>query len=244
MFQEASAILVTLLEHAFDSYCHLQEKLKQQKQLSIHHPNKQDEHRKPLLPPGLGLSPPWHLLPPRQQRLPSPLPGKGYIRRDELGPVREANKQHVRCQKCLEFGHWTYECTGKRKYLHRTSRTAELKKALKEKENRLLSPQSIGKTNVEKKTKKTRSKCVTSSSTNSRDSSASDSSSENEETSSSPSSEDSDTDESSSSLSSSASSTSSSSSSDSDSDSSSSSSSSTTINSSSEDQPPKKKKKK
>ncbi|XP_049728382.1 zinc finger CCHC domain-containing protein 10 isoform X2 [Elephas maximus indicus] len=50
----------------------------------------------------------------------------------------EANKQHVRCQKCLEFGHWTYECTGKRKYLHRPSRTAELKKALKEKENRLL----------------------------------------------------------------------------------------------------------
>uniref|UniRef100_A0A2K6V360 Zinc finger CCHC-type containing 10 n=1 Tax=Saimiri boliviensis boliviensis TaxID=39432 RepID=A0A2K6V360_SAIBB len=52
--------------------------------------------------------------------------------------INEANKQHVRCQKCLEFGHWTYECTGKRKYLHRPSRTAELKKALKEKENRLL----------------------------------------------------------------------------------------------------------
>ncbi|XP_033037132.1 zinc finger CCHC domain-containing protein 10 isoform X6 [Chlorocebus sabaeus] len=52
--------------------------------------------------------------------------------------ISEANKQHVRCQKCLEFGHWTYECTGKRKYLHRPSRTAELKKALKEKENRLL----------------------------------------------------------------------------------------------------------
>lgn len=51
---------------------------------------------------------------------------------------REANKQHVRCQKCLEFGHWTYECTGKRKYLYRPSRTAEFKKALKEKENQLL----------------------------------------------------------------------------------------------------------
>ncbi|KAL7989189.1 hypothetical protein Chor_011855, partial [Crotalus horridus] len=50
----------------------------------------------------------------------------------------EANKQHVRCQKCLEFGHWTYECTGKRKYLYRPSRTAEFKKALKEKENQLL----------------------------------------------------------------------------------------------------------
>ncbi|XP_028631795.1 zinc finger CCHC domain-containing protein 10 [Grammomys surdaster] len=67
----------------------------------------------------------------------------------------EANKQHVRCQKCLEFGHWTYECKGKRKYLHRPSRTAELKKALKEKENRLLQ-QSIGENNIERKTKKKR----------------------------------------------------------------------------------------
>uniref|UniRef100_A0ABI7ZUI9 Zinc finger CCHC-type containing 10 n=1 Tax=Felis catus TaxID=9685 RepID=A0ABI7ZUI9_FELCA len=159
--------------------------------------------------------------------------------------LHEANKQHVRCQKCLEFGHWTYECTGKRKYLHRPSRTAELKKALKEKENRLLLlQQSIGETNVERKTKKKRSKSVTSSSSNSSDSSASDSSSESEETSTSSSSEDSDTDESSSSSSSSSSSTSSSSSSDSDSDSSSSSSSSTSTESSSEDEPPKKKKKK
>uniref|UniRef100_A0A8I3W8Q3 Zinc finger CCHC-type containing 10 n=1 Tax=Callithrix jacchus TaxID=9483 RepID=A0A8I3W8Q3_CALJA len=156
----------------------------------------------------------------------------------------EANKQHVRCQKCLEFGHWTYECTGKRKYLHRPSRTAELKKALKEKENRLLLQQSIGETTVERKTKKKRSKSVTSSSSSSNGSSASDSSSESEETSTSSSSEDSDTDESSSSSSSSASSTTSSSSSDSDSDSSSSSSSSTSMDSSSEDEPPKKKKKK
>ncbi|XP_063468530.1 zinc finger CCHC domain-containing protein 10 isoform X1 [Symphalangus syndactylus] len=156
----------------------------------------------------------------------------------------EANKQHVRCQKCLEFGHWTYECTGKRKYLHRPSRTAELKKALKEKENRLLLQQSIGETNVERKAKKKRSKSVTSSSSSSSDSSASDSSSESEETSTSSSSEDSDTDESSSSSSSSASSTTSSSSSDSDSDSSSSSSSSTSTDSSSDDEPPKKKKKK
>lgn len=51
---------------------------------------------------------------------------------------REANKQHVRCQKCLEFGHWTYECKGKRKYLHRPSRTAQLAKILKEKEKQLL----------------------------------------------------------------------------------------------------------
>jgi hypothetical protein len=27
------------------------------------------------------------------------------------------------CQKCLEFGHWTYECTKENKYLYRPSRT-------------------------------------------------------------------------------------------------------------------------
>uniref|UniRef100_A0A182QIG5 Zinc finger CCHC domain-containing protein 10 n=1 Tax=Anopheles farauti TaxID=69004 RepID=A0A182QIG5_9DIPT len=35
-----------------------------------------------------------------------------------------------RCQKCLEYGHWSYECQGKRKYLHRSSRTQVLKKNL------------------------------------------------------------------------------------------------------------------
>lgn len=38
--------------------------------------------------------------------------------------------QGMRCQKCLELGHWSYECKGKRKYLHRSSRTSQLKKAL------------------------------------------------------------------------------------------------------------------
>lgn len=52
---------------------------------------------------------------------------------------REANKQNVRCQKCLEMGHWTYECTGKRKYLYRPTRTAEMKKKLKENEAKVLS---------------------------------------------------------------------------------------------------------
>ncbi|KDR16756.1 Zinc finger CCHC domain-containing protein 10 [Zootermopsis nevadensis] len=39
--------------------------------------------------------------------------------------------QGARCQKCLEYGHWTFECKGKRKYLHRSSRTSQLKKRLK-----------------------------------------------------------------------------------------------------------------
>ncbi|XP_023018497.1 uncharacterized protein [Leptinotarsa decemlineata] len=42
--------------------------------------------------------------------------------------------QGVRCQKCLEYGHWSYECTGKRKYVHRSSRSQQLKKRLKAKE--------------------------------------------------------------------------------------------------------------
>ncbi|KAK9871254.1 hypothetical protein WA026_011528 [Henosepilachna vigintioctopunctata] len=54
----------------------------------------------------------------------------------ELKSTNEKNKniyppQGVRCQKCLEYGHWTYECKGKRKYLHRSSRTQQLKKKIK-----------------------------------------------------------------------------------------------------------------
>lgn len=40
--------------------------------------------------------------------------------------------QGIRCQKCLDYGHWSYQCTGKRKYLHRSSRSQQLKKRLKE----------------------------------------------------------------------------------------------------------------
>ncbi|KFM66352.1 Zinc finger CCHC domain-containing protein 10, partial [Stegodyphus mimosarum] len=39
-----------------------------------------------------------------------------------------------RCQKCLEKGHFTYECSGKRKYVSRPTRTAMLNKRLKTKD--------------------------------------------------------------------------------------------------------------
>ncbi|KAG6445516.1 hypothetical protein O3G_MSEX003936 [Manduca sexta] len=42
--------------------------------------------------------------------------------------------QGIRCQKCLEYGHWSYECKGKRKILVRPSRTQVLKKNLKAKD--------------------------------------------------------------------------------------------------------------
>ena len=34
------------------------------------------------------------------------------------------------CQKCLQDGHWTYECKGKRKYLERETRTARLSRRM------------------------------------------------------------------------------------------------------------------
>lgn len=45
--------------------------------------------------------------------------------------VAEEGKSQ-RCQKCLELGHWTYECKGQRKYVHRDSRTQTLKRKLQE----------------------------------------------------------------------------------------------------------------
>ncbi|CAH2230732.1 zinc finger CCHC domain-containing protein 10 [Pararge aegeria] len=45
--------------------------------------------------------------------------------------LASAFPQGVRCQKCLEYGHWSYECKGKRKILVRPSRSQILKKNLK-----------------------------------------------------------------------------------------------------------------
>ena len=38
----------------------------------------------------------------------------------------------AQCQKCLEKGHWTYQCTRKRKYVERPSRTQLLEKRIKQ----------------------------------------------------------------------------------------------------------------
>lgn len=42
-----------------------------------------------------------------------------------------SNSLGARCQKCLELGHWTFECKGKRKVVMRESRTTMLNKRLK-----------------------------------------------------------------------------------------------------------------
>ncbi|KAJ8917220.1 hypothetical protein NQ315_012712 [Exocentrus adspersus] len=69
--------------------------------------------------------------------------------------------QGVRCQKCLEYGHWSYECKGKRKYLHRSSRTQQLKKRLKLIDTTVQptdSSSKSSKTGTTSKTKKPQSK--------------------------------------------------------------------------------------
>ncbi|KAK2586722.1 hypothetical protein KPH14_011757 [Odynerus spinipes] len=110
--------------------------------------------------------------------------------------IKKANPypQGMRCQKCLEIGHWSYECKGKRKYLHRSSRTSQLKKALKMQEENDTKEQrsEIKKCHGQKK-KRMRKESSSSSDTNSSsvDSSSSSSSSESSSSSSSDSESDS-----------------------------------------------------
>lgn len=48
-----------------------------------------------------------------------------------LNKKRQEQAGNQRCQKCLQVGHWTYECNNKRKYLQRDSRTVVMKKKIK-----------------------------------------------------------------------------------------------------------------
>ena len=48
-----------------------------------------------------------------------------------LDGFRKQDAGTYTCQKCLQKGHYTYECSGKRKYLYRPSRTKFLKKKQK-----------------------------------------------------------------------------------------------------------------
>ncbi|KAF9433633.1 hypothetical protein BGZ76_009180 [Entomortierella beljakovae] len=53
------------------------------------------------------------------------------------GPKYSANANRAKapptqqCQKCLEFGHYTYDCKAERVYKARPTRTQQLKKPLK-----------------------------------------------------------------------------------------------------------------
>lgn len=59
----------------------------------------------------------------------------------------------IRCQKCLQMGHWTYECREKRKYVQRDSRTKLLDKNLAARANDLQNKQEISKVAVAVKRK-------------------------------------------------------------------------------------------
>nr|KAG5689957.1 hypothetical protein BaRGS_033638 [Batillaria attramentaria] len=86
----------------------------------------------------------------------------------------EPSAENVRCQKCLEKGHWTYQCTGKRKYVYRPSRTKEMIKRMKEDEDKT-KLELVAKTStiLEKKKKKKKSDGESSSSDSDSDSSSS-----------------------------------------------------------------------
>ncbi|XP_068700866.1 zinc finger CCHC domain-containing protein 10-like [Montipora foliosa] len=52
-----------------------------------------------------------------------------------LNKKRQEQAGNQKCQKCLQTGHWTYECNNKRKYLQRDSRTAIMKNKIKSMKN-------------------------------------------------------------------------------------------------------------
>ena len=58
---------------------------------------------------------------------------------------RQKDASSYRCQKCLQYGHFTYECTGKRKYLYRPSRSKALTKKRKEEEARAQAVRYVGR---------------------------------------------------------------------------------------------------
>lgn len=117
--------------------------------------------------------------------------------RKKQAALAAAFPQGIRCQKCLEYGHWSYECKGKRKIAVRPSRSQILKKNLKAKQE---NDCSNGQCKVPNKKKRPNSDCSdcsdSSSSESSSDSSlsstsSSDSSSDSESDSNSSSSSDS-----------------------------------------------------
>uniref|UniRef100_A0A224XWZ2 Putative zinc finger cchc domain-containing protein 10 n=1 Tax=Panstrongylus lignarius TaxID=156445 RepID=A0A224XWZ2_9HEMI len=85
-------------------------------------------------------------------------------------PPKPASLQTPKCQKCLESGHWTYECKGKRKFLHRSSRSSLLNKRMKVLEDKEKDIPSSGK---QKRIVKNGEYCSSSSSSSSSTSSTS-----------------------------------------------------------------------
>uniref|UniRef100_A0A6B2EBB8 Putative glycoside hydrolase family 5 domain-containing protein n=1 Tax=Phlebotomus kandelakii TaxID=1109342 RepID=A0A6B2EBB8_9DIPT len=90
----------------------------------------------------------------------------------------------VRCQKCLEYGHWSYECKSKRKYAHRSSRTQQLKKKITEIEQKKAGCSGEPKSKVQRRKSKDSSSSSSDSESDSSDDSSSSSDSSTESSSS------------------------------------------------------------
>ncbi|XP_068719021.1 zinc finger CCHC domain-containing protein 10-like [Montipora capricornis] len=74
-----------------------------------------------------------------------------------LNKKRQEQAGNQKCQKCLQTGHWTYECNNKRKYLQRDSRTAIMKNKIKSMKNgteRNKSEAPVSKKRMQKKVMK------------------------------------------------------------------------------------------
>merc|ERR1711862_391504 len=100
------------------------------------------------------------------------------------GKKKLQNKENAICQKCLKTGHYTYECTGKRPYMYRESRTKELQRRMKGKESKNF----VNRVKAKKKSKKKEESSSSDSSSSSSSSSDSDSDSDSSSSSSSSSS--------------------------------------------------------
>ncbi|XP_026761430.1 zinc finger CCHC domain-containing protein 10 [Galleria mellonella] len=98
--------------------------------------------------------------------------------RKKQAALAAAFPQGIRCQKCLEYGHWSYECKGKRKILVRPSRTQILKKNLKSNDVKEEGNCSKGVCKIPNKKKRQNSDSSASSDNSSSSSSSSDSSSD------------------------------------------------------------------
>ncbi|XP_028166309.1 zinc finger CCHC domain-containing protein 10 [Ostrinia nubilalis] len=106
--------------------------------------------------------------------------------RKKQAALAAAFPQGIRCQKCLQYGHWSYECKGKRKILVRPSRTQVMKKNLKGKDEGQC---SNGACKIPKKKKREESDCSDCSDNGSSSDSSSESSSDSSDSSSSSSSD-------------------------------------------------------
>jgi hypothetical protein len=95
-----------------------------------------------------------------------------------FGNKKKESQTIQRCQKCLTYGHWTYECKGERKFLVRPSNTTTLKKRINTMLERQQNPSSSKGSEEGPRTKKLKISSKNEDSDSSSSSSSSDSDSD------------------------------------------------------------------